>query len=137
MKTVSQPLTSDGSELSWWRKFDLSKYKVPLSIASFCIGWIVLGGCWFHTIRSVKHIVLRKGGNSVTIATPTPFGRTRYITRPLQQLTATSSRMERSYMALKVQGKPFHFLVDTRGNFVRPELFDRTVGVRREFSSQK
>jgi len=38
-----------------------------------------------------------------------------------------------SYIPLKVQGKPLHYLLDSNGNFVKPLLYDKTVGIKREF----
>lgn len=140
MKTVELPQkTEEDDSLPWWRKYDFSYYRRPMSIAAFAIGWVVLAGCWSHTLRTVQHIVLRKGGKSVTIATYTPFGFTRQHTVPLEKVSAVSGRIGApgSLMTLKVKGHMLHFLVDTEGNFVKPVLYEKTMGVRRNFAATK
>lgn len=41
---------------------------------------------WVHTLKSVRYLVLRKGGNDVTFVTYTPFGGNRLRTVPLARV---------------------------------------------------
>lgn len=49
-------------------------------------GYVVLAICWMYTLRSVRMLVLRKGGEKVSIVTYAPLGRNRTIDVSLEKV---------------------------------------------------
>ncbi|KAJ8669718.1 hypothetical protein QAD02_000977 [Eretmocerus hayati] len=87
---------------------------------------------WYLTMRSVKYVILRKGGKAVTIVTYHPVRSERTITVPVEKVSCELSRIGRGqYSAIKIKGYGFKFILEKEGHFVNPELFDSTVGVKR------
>lgn len=87
-----------------------------------------------HTLRSVKYIILRKGGQSVTVVTHAPFGENRLLTLGLENLSCKQMRTEaKAQLPIKIKGHKLHYLLDMRGEFRHPELFDSTCGLSRTF----
>ena len=86
-------------------------------------------------VRSVRYIILKPGGRSVRITTFSITGaanRYRHYDIPLENVSAFQYRNTGvSYIPLKLKGKWFFFLVDSKGHFYKPSLFDQTVGVFR------
>ncbi|CAB0017002.1 unnamed protein product [Nesidiocoris tenuis] len=135
----------------WYRKINLGENKYKNSLAGFCVltGYIMLAGSWLLTLRSVRYLILRKGGQSVSIVSYTPFGKNRILTIPLKyvcfmvkylliffvptsQVSAAESRhTARVNLPLKVHRKWLYYMVDMRGEFSNTQLFDATVGLRR------
>lgn len=48
------------------------------------LGYGILVMSWMYTLRSVRFLILRKGGADVTFVTYTPFGQNRMLTVPLK-----------------------------------------------------
>ncbi|XP_044767167.1 transmembrane protein 223 [Coccinella septempunctata] len=122
----------------WWEKFNLgeNKYRYTITFASFLIGYGILVVSWMYTLRSVRFLILNKGGQKCTLVTYTPFGRNRMMTLGLENTSCTTSRhIAPSYIPIKVKGYLFHYLLDMRGEFKNPRLFDYTVGLRRNFNA--
>lgn len=46
----------------------------------------MLAGSWFYTLKSVRYLVLRKGGNAVSFVTYTPYGQNRIMDVPLNKV---------------------------------------------------
>uniref|UniRef100_A0A1B6CAU7 Transmembrane protein 223 n=1 Tax=Clastoptera arizonana TaxID=38151 RepID=A0A1B6CAU7_9HEMI len=118
----------------WFSKMNLGepKYRYTLCFASLIIGFIFLAGSWFYTLRSVKYLILRKGGKDIAFVTFTPFGENRIMNVPLDKISALESRMNcRVTMPIKVQHKLFYYMLDMRGEFLNPKLFDFTAGLKR------
>lgn len=87
-----------------------------------------------YTLRSVKYIILRKGGKQVTIVTHSPFGENRMLTLGLENLNCKQMRIEaKNYLPIKVRGRLMHYMLDMQGEFKHPELFDSTCGLARRF----
>lgn len=87
-----------------------------------------------HTLRSVKYLILRKGGQSVTVVTHTPFGENRLLTLGLENVSCRQMRTEaKSQIPIKIRGHAMHYLLDMRGEFRHPKLFDSTCGLAREW----
>jgi hypothetical protein len=43
-------------------------------------GYGILTAAWLFTLKSVRYLILRKGGDKVTFVTYTPFGKNRMMT---------------------------------------------------------
>ncbi|KAJ8915855.1 hypothetical protein NQ315_004669 [Exocentrus adspersus] len=127
----------DSNEVKWWRKINLgeNKYKISFTAIFFLIGWSILLVTWMYSLKSVKYLILRKGGNEVTIVTYTPTGGNRMFTLGLQNLSCKESRLNaKSQLPIKVKGHYLHYLMDMRGEFTNPTLFDQTAGLRRNWT---
>lgn len=130
------PVKSDVSEdLPFWRKINLGEKKYKLGITLLClfVGLTLMTTTCLYTARSVKYLILLKGGQSVTIVTHGPFGRNMSRTLNLENVSCPVSRQSaRGQMALKVKGNYIHYFLDLRGEFTNPQLFDYTAGVIRK-----
>jgi hypothetical protein len=49
-------------------------------------GYGILTAAWLFTLKSVRYLILRKGGNKVTFVTYTPFGQNRMMTVDLSKV---------------------------------------------------
>nr|CAG4643643.1 EOG090X0JX7 [Ilyocryptus agilis] len=120
--------------LAWYRRINLGENKYRRGIFTLClsVGFLLLGGSWMYSLKAVKNIVLRKGGNNVTFITHAPFNRIRYIDVPLKNVSAAQSRnAAKVQLPIKVKGYMGYFVVDVKGEFRNPSLFDATVGLKR------
>lgn len=87
--------------------------------------------CTVLPSRIVKELTLCKGGKSAILVTYGPFGSPLKREVPLKNLSCVISRSQaKSYISMKVKPKWFYYLVDIRGNFHDPKLFDYTIGTR-------
>ncbi|KYO40262.1 transmembrane protein 223 [Alligator mississippiensis] len=97
------------------------------------VGFVVVGGGLLFSRRSVRQVVLHRGGQAVTLRTHSPFGLRDSLTVPLRDV---SCRVHRSQvpaaLPVKVRGVTFYFLLDRAGQFLNPQLFDLTVGAYRK-----
>ncbi|GAB0100728.1 Transmembrane protein 223 [Sergentomyia squamirostris] len=130
------PVDKNTSEdLPFWRKLNLgdNKYRNTLSSLSFCFGWGILAMSWMYTLRSVRYLVLRKGGQNVSLVTYTPMGvGNRIMDVPLTCISAQESRgAARVHLPLKVKNRAFYYILDKKGTFPNEKLFDYTAGLRR------
>lgn len=121
-----------------------------------CLGPVIAGVIVFVIIRSVKYVILRKGGQDVTLVTYHPYKKEVVNTVPLDKvsriLDETLQKVEKNikcmlkilqvssltsrdglkaYIPIKIKGKKWNYLLDKNGHFVNPDLFDDTVGVKR------
>ncbi|EDW09212.1 transmembrane protein 223 [Drosophila mojavensis] len=123
-----------GEELKWYQRINLgeNKYKNGITICCFLIGYGILFAVWMFTLRSVRFLILRKGGDSVSFVTYGPFNRNRIMTVPLKCISAEESReMARVQLPIKVKNKALYYVLDMRGEFRNPQLFDYTAGLKR------
>lgn len=85
-----------------------------------------------YTLRSVRYLILRKGGGEVTLVTYGPFGKNRMMTVPLSNISCKEMRTHtRSSLPLKVKGHYLHYILDMKGEFRNAALFDSTAGLKR------
>lgn len=86
-------------------------------------------------LRSVSRLTLLRGGSALTLDTPGPLGwGRRRLSVPLRDVSGRAHRNEVSVtVPIKVRGRPFFFLLDKRGQFRHPRLFDLTAGAFRGF----
>ncbi|XP_055311514.1 transmembrane protein 223 [Sitodiplosis mosellana] len=109
-----------------------NKYKYGLAIGCFMFGLVILGFVWTFTLRNVRYLILRKGGNKVAFVTYGPFGTNRIIDVPLNCVSAVTARESgASSLPIKVKSKRFHYLLDKQGEFTNPKLFDHVINVKR------
>lgn len=122
-------------DLPFWRRINLgeNKYRNGISILCFLMGYSILAACWLFTLRSVRFLVLRKGGQAVSFVTYTPFGSNRIMEVPIRNVSAEESRhAARVTLPVKVKNRRLFYMLDMRGEFKNPVLFDQTVGLRRK-----
>lgn len=110
------------------------RYRYGLAALCTAFGSLVVAGSSLYILRSVRSIVLLKGGQRVLVQTYAPFRDLRGFDVPLEHINCLQSRLRRSsYITLKIKGHWFYFMLDQRGIFPHPKLFDNTVGVSRKF----
>lgn len=91
---------------------------------------------WVFTLRSVRYLILLKGGTKVSFVTYGPFGTNYIINVPLNCITAVQARnMSTGALPIKVQNKKFYYLLDNRGEYTNPELFDHVINVKRRIKT--
>ena len=86
-----------------------------------------------YPLRAIHKLILLRGGNSVQLTTYAPFGLTRQLIVPVNNISCLHAR-ESKYVNLVMKIKPywFYFLMDKRdGKFHRTDLFDFVVGLQR------
>lgn len=99
------------------------------------LGFGTLALSWMYTLRSVRHLVLHKGGNAVSFVTYTPFGPNRIMKVDLKYVSSASSRHgSRVHLPMKVYRRYWFYLLDMRGVFRNQTLFDHTAGIQRSFN---
>lgn len=121
---------------SWLKRIYLgqNKYRNALAIFALLIGGGSLALIWMYTLKSVRFLVLNKGGNHVTFVTYAPFGKNRLMKVPLDCVCCKENRtMARVQLPLKVKDTWMHYMLDMRGEFKNPVLFDCTAGLYRNF----
>ncbi|KAM4846870.1 transmembrane protein 223 [Thomomys bottae] len=115
-------------------RFDLRSalWRYALAVGCSAIGTLILGGGLLFSLRSVRSVMLRAGGQQVTFTTHGPFGLGTHLTVPLNQVSCMAHRGEvPAMLPLKVKGRRFYFLLDKAGHFPNAQLFDNTVGAYR------
>lgn len=123
-------------ELSWWRKINLGeqKYRMTLTVIAFLAGYGILTISWMYTLRSVRYLVLHKGGKKVSFVTYGPFGNNRILTVGLENVSCKEMRSAATVqLPVKVRNQYLHYILDMRGEFKNPMLFDHTAGLKRRF----
>lgn len=107
-------------------------WRYGLAVGCGAIGTLVLAAGLLFSLRSVRSVMLRAGGQQVTLTTHAPFGWGAHITVPLNQVSCMAHRGEvPAVLPLKVKGRRFYFLLDKAGHFPNTQLFDNTVGAYR------
>lgn len=85
-----------------------------------------------YTLRSVRYLILRKGGQSCTIVSYAPFGKNRMMTVDLKYISAHESRQNANVtLPIKVKNKALYYMLDMRGEFLNGRLYDQTAGLKR------
>ncbi|XP_055603612.1 transmembrane protein 223 [Uranotaenia lowii] len=134
LKDAPVPENPEPDSLAWYEKINLgeNKYRNGIAIMSFVVGYGILFASWMFTLRSVRFLILRKGGNTVSVVTYAPFGRNRIMDVPLKCISAQESReAARVTIPIKIKNKSLFYVVDKKGEFTNGRLFDYTVGVSR------
>lgn len=96
------------------------------------LGYIVLFISIMYPLRAVNSLWLFKGGKEVGLITHAPFGKKLTHVTPLENISCVQSRAQaQTQVPIKVKHKWFFYLLDKKGVFHNPELFDYMVGLRR------
>ncbi|XP_046396376.1 transmembrane protein 223 [Ischnura elegans] len=135
-KLRDAPVVRENDDLPWWRRINMGENKFKNSLAVFCfiIGYGILGASWMFTLKSVRYLILRKGGKSVSFVTYAPLGQNRIMTVGLENVSAGESRKNaRVQLPIKVRGHLMYYMLDMRGEFKNGVLFDSTAGLKRAF----
>ncbi|GIY86393.1 transmembrane protein 223 [Caerostris darwini] len=125
-------MTSQSEEKSW-RDLNLgaAKHRLISAVSCFSIGFLTAFICYKLPSRMIKLITLCKGGRTASFVTYGSFGKTKEFKVPLQQLTCVVTRDQAtSYIPIKIKNRWFYYLIDCRGQFHQPALFDVTVGAK-------
>ncbi|XP_049874332.1 transmembrane protein 223 [Pectinophora gossypiella] len=120
----------------WYRRINLgeNKYRNTLGAVAILVGTGSLGMIWMYTLKSVRYLILNKGGRHVTFVTYAPFGKNRMMTVPLENICCKENRTNaRVQLPLKVKNTWMHYMLDMRGEFKNPLLFDSTAGLARKW----
>ncbi|KAM3966121.1 transmembrane protein 223 [Aphomia sociella] len=120
----------------WFRKINLgeNKYKNGLGTIAVVIGTGTLGVIWMYTLKSVRFLILNKGGRFLTFVTYTPFGKNRIMKVPIENVCCRENRANAQVqLPLKVKNQWMHFILDMKGEFKNPLLFDSTAGLLRKW----
>ncbi|KAF5272740.1 hypothetical protein FQA39_LY07767, partial [Lamprigera yunnana] len=134
LTTLKDIPASESQDAEWWKKINLgeSKFKNSLSIISFVLGFGVLSISWLYTLRSVRYLVLHKGGSKLSFVTYTPLGANRIMTVPLENVSCRESRLlANSQLPIKIKNRFMHYILDMKGEFKNNSLFDSTAGLKR------
>lgn len=150
------PVEKVDEDASWFRKINLgeNKYRNTITVSCFLIGknkhlsirdlrytvisvsstgYGILAAAWLFSLRSVRFLILRKGGQKVSLVTYGPFGKNRIMEVPVNCISAQESRdAARVQLPLKVKNRAFYFILDMRGEFMNTRLYDHTAGLRRK-----
>lgn len=108
-------------------------YRYGLVVFCTAVGTVVAVGSSMFVLRNVRSLVLLKGGQRVAVQTYAPFKELRTFQVPLEHVSCGQSRLQKSsYITLKIKDHRMHYVLDQRGLFPHPELFDNTVGMARK-----
>ncbi|XP_020289700.1 transmembrane protein 223 [Pseudomyrmex gracilis] len=79
--------------------------------------------------RTIKYIILNKGGKTISLVTYNFWKKDSVITVPTGTVRSYGHRTDIGMqLAIKVQEKWFFYLADKKGTFVNPKLFDFVMG---------
>ncbi|KAI5637857.1 hypothetical protein NE865_09372 [Phthorimaea operculella] len=120
----------------WYKRINLgeNKYRNALGGIAFTVGTGSLFMIWMYTLKSVRFLILNKGGKHVTFVTYTPFGKNRIMTVPIENVCCKETRTNaKVQLPLKVKNTWMHYMLDMRGEFKQPILFDSTAGLARKW----
>ncbi|KAL4703254.1 hypothetical protein ACJJTC_018019 [Scirpophaga incertulas] len=120
----------------WYRRINLgdNKYKNSLASIAIIVGTGSLAMIWMYTLKSVRYLILNKGGKHLTFITYSPFGKNRIMKVPIECVSCKENRAQaRVQLPLKVKNTWMHYMLDMRGEFRNTMLFDSTAGLSRKF----
>uniref|UniRef100_A0A2S2QB55 Transmembrane protein n=1 Tax=Sipha flava TaxID=143950 RepID=A0A2S2QB55_9HEMI len=130
-----KPKDNEASQMISWLDQLKAKGKiltVGIPVACLCMGAMLVGICFVYTMKSVKMLVLCRGGDKLSITSFGFFNRNITTTIPLENISCAVGRNDRGQsIPMKVKGKWFHYILDKNGKFFNPTLFDLTAGMKR------
>lgn len=111
-----------------------NRLYIKLSFVLSIAGILSLCFIWMYTLRTVRYLILRKGGKNIAIVTYGPLGNNRIMTVPLDCIKTTGTTQSGiSTIPLKVKNILFHYLLDTKGEFTNKALFDHVINLKRRW----
>ncbi|XP_050434911.1 transmembrane protein 223 [Adelges cooleyi] len=127
---------SNENHTVWWMDKLKTKGKivtVGIPVGCICMGAILVAICAVYTMKSVKMLVLCKGGENLNITSFGPFNKNIVTTIPLDKISCSVGRnTSNQTIPLKVKGKWFFYTLDKNGTIYNPQLFDITAGLKRK-----
>lgn len=88
---------------------------------------------WMYTLKSVRYLILNKGGRHLTFVTYGPLGKNRMMKVPIDHICCKEQRTAaKVQLPLKIKNTWMHYMLDMRGEFKHPVLFDSTAGLFRK-----
>jgi len=117
----------------WW-------FRASFSFFMLLVAGGLVGGICGYSGRCVQSITLLKSSGEVLLTTYTPLGTAYKTIVPIRHVSALEplqGEYKAGYLPLKVKDHSFNFLVNRTGDFPRPTLFERTVGMSRNFGIEK
>lgn len=110
----------------------LSFFYIYNSHPNFFKGTGSLAMIWMYTLKSVRYLILNKGGRHITFVTYAPFSNNRIMKVPIEFVCCKENRRTaRVQLPIKVKNTLMHYMLDMRGEFKNPLLFDCTAGLKR------
>lgn len=104
------------------------RWRVGLSLLALSAGVLLALMANMYPLRTVTRVLFESKQNAIQLFTCSPTGAERSIrTIPANIVSIGGRRSAGSYLSLKVQGHSLHFLLDTKGNFPQPRVFDRLI----------
>lgn len=99
-------------------------------------GVFIIYAAFAFTLRYVHTIYLLRGGRMLRFTTFAPFGKKRSFTVNVNDTSCAVGRQAgTTFVPIRIKGHSLYYLVDKRGEFKNPMLFDFTVGMQRKFSA--
>ncbi|XP_063535356.1 transmembrane protein 223 [Cydia strobilella] len=120
----------------WYRRINLgdNKYRNTLGGVAVLVGTGSLAMIWMYTLKSVRYLVLHKGGKHLSFVTYAPFGTNRIMKVPIENVCCKEARKNaRVQLPMKVKNTWMHYMLDMKGEFKNPILFDATAGLARKW----
>ncbi|EEB14319.1 conserved hypothetical protein [Pediculus humanus corporis] len=135
LKQMSNPEVYSKSPFWNWLYTKQMKYKDVMGYCAILFGVLMVFITLFYTHRSINYLTLNKGGKYLTIETYKVPGLENKFKVPLNQVSANYTRQDsKGYITLQIKNKWFYYIIDKRGEFNNPALFDCTAGIQRNFS---
>ncbi|XP_051155827.1 transmembrane protein 223 [Leptopilina boulardi] len=119
---------------TWRQKLATHPFSLLAIFIGCTCGPVIFLSIIFFASRTVRRIILHKGGNRVTIVTYNVIPSRQIFTESLENMSCNGSRGIRSTLPLVIKGKRFYYFIDTDGDVLNEDLFDFTVGVKRELN---
>jgi len=114
------------------------KYRFGFSLFTFTASTAILFTSFMYCLRTVSTIRLLHNSNKVYISTYTPLGTKQAFIEKLSNISAIQPRhTPMTQVPIKIKDRYFHFLLDKSGKFPQPSIYDRTVGIKRDFGIEK
>lgn len=117
--------------ISWKQKLESNPFSILTIFIAFTCGPIIFMTIMFFSSRTIRKLILHKGGEKVTLVTYNIIPGQQIFTESLENLSCEASRTYRSTLPLKVKGRRFAYFIDTDGDILNENLFDFTVGMKR------
>ncbi|XP_032872787.1 transmembrane protein 223 [Amblyraja radiata] len=110
-----------------------NSWRYGFTLSCLTVGSSILAAGLAFSRRSVCAVWLHQGGRDVSISTHGLLGGTRTFRAPLRHLSCVAHRAHTtSFLPLRVRGHRLYYLLDARGQFLRTDVFDVTVGAYRK-----
>ncbi|XP_011646033.1 transmembrane protein 223 isoform X2 [Pogonomyrmex barbatus] len=137
--TIIRTFLTRCSRPSFWDIFNTDiKFKEFLKNNMICLTMFIFSSfagpfmslfLYATCARSIKYIILNKGGKTISIVTYHLLKKKSSMSLPVEMVKLFSHRTSSgSCIPLKIKNKRFYYLIDKSGTFVNPKLFDYTLG---------